>query len=92
MARSAWRRATDRANLAACRAIRRLDSNALTYLVNAIGVEGYDPARDTSGLADERIAMSRMFMYGDCRLWVPPVLRSETADIPPGELAGPRIG
>lgn len=42
-----------------------VDSNALTYLVNAIGVEGYDPARDTSGLADERIAMSRLFMYGD---------------------------
>jgi hypothetical protein len=63
-----------------------VDSNVLTYLVNAIGVEGYDPARDTSGLADERIAMSRLFMYGDCRLWVPPVVRSETADIPPGEL------
>ena len=63
-----------------------VDSNALTYLVNAIGVEGYDPARDTSGLADERIAMSRLFMYGDCRLWVPPAVRSETADISPGEL------
>ena len=44
-----------------------IDSNALTYLVNAIGVEGYDPAHDTSGLADERIAMSRLFMYGDCK-------------------------
>lgn len=63
-----------------------VDSNALTYLVNAIGVEGYDPARDTSGLADDRIAMSRLFMYADCRLWVPPIVRTETADIPPGEL------
>jgi hypothetical protein len=48
-----------------------VDSNALTYLVNAIGVEGYNPANDSSGLADERVAMSRLFMYGDCRLWVP---------------------
>jgi hypothetical protein len=63
-----------------------VDSNALTYLVNAIGVEGYEPARDTSGLADERIAMSRLFMYGDCRLWVPPIVRTETAGIPAGEL------
>jgi hypothetical protein len=30
--------------------------------------------------------MSRLFMYGDCRLWVPPVVRSETDDIPPGQL------
>lgn len=33
-----------------------VDSNALTYLVNAIGVEGYDPGKDSSGLADERVA------------------------------------
>src|SRR3989442_13687000 len=63
-----------------------VDSNALTYLVNAIGVEGYDPAQDNSGLADERVAMARLFMYGDCKLWVPPVVRTETADIPAGEL------
>jgi len=44
-----------------------IHSNALTYLVNAIGVEGCDPAHDTSGLADERIAMSRLFMYRDCK-------------------------
>src|SRR6266705_6792439 len=44
-----------------------IHSNALTYLVNAIGVEGCDPAHDTSRLADERIAMSRLFMYGDCK-------------------------
>jgi hypothetical protein len=60
-----------------------VDSNALTYLVNAIGVEGYDPVRDSSGLADERIAMSRLFMYGDCRLWVPPIVRTETAAMVP---------
>jgi len=35
-----------------------VDSNALTYLVNAIGVEGYNPANDSSGLAAERVAMS----------------------------------
>lgn len=58
----------------------------MTYLVNAIGVDGYDPAQDNSGLTDERIAMSRLFMYGDCKLWVPSVVRSETTDIPPGEL------
>ena len=63
-----------------------VDSNALTYLVNAIGVESYDPAQDNSGLADERVAMARLFMYGDCKLWVPPVVRTETADIPAGEL------
>jgi hypothetical protein len=63
-----------------------VDSNALTYLVNAIGVEGYDPAKDSSGLAYEQVAMSRLFMYGDCRLWVPPAVRAETDDIPPGQL------
>ncbi len=63
-----------------------VDSNALTYLVNAIFVQGYDPACDNSSLADERIAMSRLFMYGDCKLWVPPAVKSETADIPVGEL------
>jgi hypothetical protein len=63
-----------------------VDSNALTYLVNAIGVEGYNPANDSSGLANERVAMSRLFMYGDCRLWVPPAVRIETEDIPPGQL------
>ena len=46
--------------------LRCVDSNTLTYLVNAIGVDGYDPAQDKSGLADERIAMSRLFLYGDC--------------------------
>jgi len=63
-----------------------VDSNALTYLVNAIGVEGYDPAEDKTGLADERVAMARLFMYGDCRLWVPPIVRIETEDIPADEL------
>ncbi len=46
----------------------------------------YATEHTSSGLADERIAMSRLFMYGDCRLWVPPVVRSETAGIPRGEL------
>ncbi len=63
-----------------------VDSNALTYLVNAIGVEGYNPANDSSGLAAERVAMARLFLYGDCRLWVPPAVRTETEDIPPGQL------
>jgi hypothetical protein len=63
-----------------------VDSNALTYLVNAIGVEGYDPGKESSGLADERVGMSRPFMYGDCRLWVPSAVRTETEDIPPGQL------
>lgn len=61
-----------------------LDSNALTYLVNAIFVGGYNPADDTSGLADERVAMARLFMYGDCGLWVPLIVRAETESIPPG--------
>jgi hypothetical protein len=55
-------------------------------LVNAIGVEGYNPANDSSGLADERVVMSRLLMYGDCRLWVRPAVRTETEDIPPGQL------
>ena len=33
-----------------------VDSNALTDLVNAIGVDDYDPARDNTGLAAERLA------------------------------------
>jgi hypothetical protein len=63
-----------------------VDSNALTDLVDAIGVEGYDPIQDTSGLADERIAMSRLFMYGGYGLWIPPIVRIETAGISPGEV------
>jgi hypothetical protein len=32
-----------------------VDSNALTYLVNAIFEANYDPVRDSSGLADQRV-------------------------------------
>src|SRR2546427_649003 len=70
--------------LSPCEFVREMRV-AAALLWYSRGVEGYVPRRDASGLADERIAMSRLFMYGDCRLWVPPVVRSETGDIPPGE-------
>lgn len=47
-----------------------VDSDALTDLVDAIGVEGYDPVPGNAGLADQRLAMARLFICGECRLWV----------------------
>jgi hypothetical protein len=54
-----------------------VDSNCLTYLVEAIGVQDYDPALDSSDLACERLAMARCYFYGFCSFWVPPTAQKE---------------
>src|SRR6266487_3451784 len=54
-----------------------VDSNALTYLLDAIAVEDYDPAFDKSGLAAERLAMVWCLFYGDVWPWVGPTVQAE---------------
>jgi hypothetical protein len=54
-----------------------VDSNTLTYLLDAVSTNGYDPALDTSGLVDERLAMVWCFFYGNCSPWVPPTAQRE---------------
>ena len=54
-----------------------VDSNTLTYLLDAIAVEDYDPATDISGLADERRAMVWCYFYGNCSPWVSPTVQRE---------------
>ena len=53
-----------------------IDSNALTYLVEAIE-PAYDPAHDAPGLAAERIAMIRTYLYGGVQFWVMPTVEAE---------------
>lgn len=53
-----------------------LDSNALTYLLDAIS-EGYLPHADPDSISAERSAMFRLFCYGGCPLWVSPTVRTE---------------
>jgi hypothetical protein len=53
-----------------------IDSNALTYLIDAMR-PGYDPASDASGLAQERIAMIRVFLYGARALYLTPTVATE---------------
>jgi hypothetical protein len=53
-----------------------IDSNALTYLVEAME-PGYDPARDVPNLAAERIAMIRTYLYGGIQFWVMPTVEAE---------------
>lgn len=57
-----------------------IDSNALTYFLEALR-GGYDPTRDSSGLAHDRVAMVRCFLYGDCSFWVAPTVKKECARI-----------
>lgn len=52
-----------------------IDSQALTYLVEAIE-PGYDPAADPA-LAAERVAMVRSYVYGGVRFWVMPTVEAE---------------
>ena len=52
------------------------DSNAFTYLVKAMSGL-YDPAVDTSSLAEERVAMLRIFLYGQDTLCLTPTVRQE---------------
>lgn len=53
-----------------------VDSNALTYLIEATE-PGYDPARDDPTLARERVSMLRIFFYADCDMWVSPTVKHE---------------
>lgn len=53
-----------------------IDSNALTYLVEAME-PGYDPADDAPGLAAERIAMIRTYLYAGVQFWVMPTVEAE---------------
>jgi hypothetical protein len=54
-----------------------LDSNALTYLLDAIAADDYDPALDRSPLTKERLAMAWCLFHGNCSPWVPPTARAE---------------
>ena len=53
-----------------------IDSNALTYLIQAIE-PGYDPKHDDPILAKERIAMIRIYLYTGYALYVLPEVESE---------------
>ena len=57
-----------------------VDSNALTYLIDATE-PGYDPASDDPALAAERVAMFRIFLYGDRGFWVSPTVKQEYGQI-----------
>ncbi len=53
-----------------------IDSNALTYLVEAM-TPGYAPSLDKSALAAERVAMIRTYLYTDVLFWVGPEVEKE---------------
>jgi len=57
-----------------------IDSNALTYLIEA-NQEDYDPAIDIH-LGKQRIAMIRTLFYSDRLLWVGPTVEAEYRNIP----------
>ena len=52
-----------------------IDSNALTYLIDANQAD-YDPLSDPL-LGRQRVAMVRTFFYSDRLLWVPPTVEAE---------------
>src|ERR1035437_10117329 len=54
-----------------------VDSNVLTYLVEALTDEEFDPASDGSGIAAESQAMVWCVFHGKCSPWVSPTVRSE---------------
>jgi predicted nucleic acid-binding protein len=58
------------------RSLVAIDSNVLTYLVEAIE-PGYDPAADDPVLAAERIAMICTYLYAGVQFWVMPTVESE---------------
>lgn len=58
-----------------------IDANALTYLVEAL-LPGYDPENDSSDLAEERIAMLRIYFYRDEPYYVLPSVKVEYKKIP----------
>lgn len=53
-----------------------LDSNALTYLVEAVR-DGYLPQTDPDPIAPERLAMFRLYCYSTDAFWVSPTVRAE---------------
>lgn len=53
-----------------------LDSNAFTYLVEAV-YGAYDPLTDSTGLAPERVAMIRTMLYSRPSLWVGPEVQAQ---------------
>jgi predicted nucleic acid-binding protein len=58
-----------------------IDSNAFTYLVEAVSPE-YDPTFDNPQLASERIAMLRAILYGGIQFSVVPTVEQEVSHIP----------
>jgi hypothetical protein len=58
----------------------KIDSNALTYLGEAIEPV-YDPSRDDPGLAEQRVAMIRSYFYGSVQFWVLPTVELECDQI-----------
>jgi len=66
-----------------------VDSNTLTYLLDAVGVDSYDTALDTSGLVDERIAIVWCLFFGNCSPWVPPTVQIEYDKIKTAEKRDP---
>jgi hypothetical protein len=57
-----------------------IDSNALTYLLDAV-CDGYLPCADPDPGGPERVAMFRVFCYLTERPWVGPTVRAEYAAI-----------
>jgi hypothetical protein len=53
-----------------------LDSNALTYLLDAV-VDGYLPQSDRDSIAPERVSMFQLFCYATHDFWVSPTVRAE---------------
>jgi hypothetical protein len=52
------------------------DSNTLTYLVESMDL-AYDPAMDESNLANERVALLRIYLYGGVQFHVVPTVTGE---------------
>ena len=53
-----------------------VDSNALTYLVQAMSGD-YNPSQDSTRLAPERVAMLRIYLYSEPPLCVTPAVKNE---------------
>lgn len=57
-----------------------LDSNALTYLIEAIDPD-YDPLNDQQSNYLQRVSMIRIFLYGGLRCGILPQVLKEVGDI-----------
>jgi hypothetical protein len=57
-----------------------IDSNALTYLIQAME-PGYDPMQDNPALASERLAMIRCYLYAEQYFYVLPEVEREYQQI-----------